>query len=1033
VTYGNLAAAATAPTVTPAHHDDEGDVPMADQRHPDGSNGSGDPGQGSQHLVVTYPGYHRSWATWIERRLESHGHRVTLQRWDPSRDQPLDEALGDLLLARGQVLLVLSDWFFQLGPRREGEWNAVLRGFVAEHAERFAAVNLTNRTLLPATAVLEPVDLWGVSEAEAERRLLARLALTPASPPQELPYAPGSRYPSDPVEVWGEVPRRNRQFTGRDELLNRLQQRLTDAAQGASVCTLVGMSGIGKTQIAAEYAHRFSPDYDVIWWINSDQRNTQRERFGELAVEIGLTESSEPGERIRVVRDALRRGEPYNRWLLIFDGWEETEEAAQYLPEGPGHVLITSRNRSWRSHTDIADVSGFQRAESTGYLMRRAPHVTADEADQVAEEFNDVPLQMAQAAAWLGESGMEAGEYLRMVRQGEFAGTADRSVLTDYPDSSLTSWSILINKLRQTEPRTVELLTLCSAFAPGRIPLGLVRGLPAEDLPQDLRWITSDQTAWARALDSLVNYSVLTRDSRGATSEGGPQQESVHMHRVVHGIVGELTASNDRDVYRKVVRRLLAEADPGNPEDSRSWPRYAELLPHLTSSGSLNSKAPRTQNLLLNCLRYCHNGGEFRVGAELADQIRERWSELLPPDAPPMFVLTTLQGNNLRAGGRFREAHDLDSNRLERLRGAATTDEQDLMTATSCLAADQRFLGQYAEALQMQREVVSTALRLLGPDEWTTLLAQHNLGVGLRLLGRFAEAYEVDLDTLRRRETLLRNRHPDTLSSVNASARDLRLMGRYQEALSRQELCVRRHVQVLGPQHPKTLWARHNLVMCERRAGTFKQDSGAVLASLLEQQQQTAGRSHFSTFALITDYGNYLRAGGNLTQARELLTEAEEGYRRLLGQAHPVSTGMQSNIGLVLQAEGDRDGALNLFEQALAGLRTLLGDDHPATLGCALNAACGRNFTGRLDDAVELSRDTLRRARRALGDDHPLTLSCQVAVAADLRAMRERTEAGKQEEDALQRLTRSLGAQHPHTLSARQRVRPYWDYEPYLG
>ena len=866
---------------------------MADVRHPDGSNGTGDPGRESQHIVLAFPGYHRSWATWLAHRLTSHGHRTTLQRWDPSREQPLDEALGDLLLASGRVLLVLSDWFFQLGPRREGEWNAVLRGFVAERADRFAAVNLTNRTLLPATAVLEPVDLWGVSEAEAERRLLARLDLTPAMPPRELPYVPGSRYPNDPVAVWGEVPRRNRQFTGRDELLNRLQQRLTDAEQGASVCALVGMSGIGKTQIAAEYAHRFSPDYDVVWWVNSDQRNTQRDRFGELAVELELTDSSEPGERIRAVRDALRKGEPYGRWLLVFDGWEETEEAGLYLPQGgTGHVLITSRNRSWRSQTDIVDVSGFVRAESTGYLMRRAPHVSAEDADQVAAEFQDVPLQMAQAAAWLGESGMDAGEYLRMVRQGEAAA---RSVPEDYPESSLTSWSILINKLRQTEPRAIELLTLCSAFAPGRIPLGLVRGLSAADLPENLRWITTDRSDWARALDSLVNYSVLTRDSStAASSDGEPQQESVRVHRVVHGIVSDLTDSGDRDVYRRVVRRLLAEADPGNPQDSRTWARYAELLPHLASSGSLTSEEPRTQNFLLNCLRYCYSGGEYRVGAELADRIREQWSEILPTGVSPMLVLTTLQGNILRASGRFGEAYDLDSARLERLRGASGADEEALMTATSCLAADQRFLGQYAEALQMQREVVSTALRLLGPDEWTTLLAQNNLAGGLRLLGRYAEAYEVDLDTLRRREVLLRHRHPDTLSSANACSRDLRLMGRYQEALARQELAVRRHIQVLGPQHPKTLWARHNLLLCERRAGTAKQDSGTVLASLLEQQVQTHGRGHYSTLALINDYGNQRRRAGDLVQARELIVEAENGYRRLLGQAHPVPTAMQS-------------------------------------------------------------------------------------------------------------------------------------------
>lgn len=998
--------------------------------------GSAAPGQEARHVVVAFPGYHRSWATWLGNRLEAHGYRATLQRWNPSREQPLEEALGDLLLASGRVLLVLSDWFFHLGPRPEGEWNAVLRDFVAERADRFAAVNLTNRTLLPATAVLEPVDLWDVGETEAERRLLDRLGITPVPAAQEPRGRQGTRFPNDPVAVWGEVPRRNGRFTGRDELLNDVQQRLADSGRSAAACTLVGMSGIGKTQMAAEYAHRFSPDYDVVWWIDSGRRNTLRDGLGELAAELGLTESTELGERIRAVRDALRRGTPYGRWLLVFDGWEETEEASAYLPQGgPGHVLITSRNRSWGGATDLVDVAGFARHESTGYLMRRAPHLTGGDADQVATEFEDVPIQLAQAAAWLGQSRMDAGEYLRMVRSGSprlhggppWAREGLRA-------SSFTSWSILLNKLRATEPRTIELLILCSAFAPGRIPLGLVRGAPAAGLPENLRWITSDGPSWARAMDSLVNYSVLTRESRSVgAAEGGPEQESVHMHGIVHGIVGELTAGDDRETYRRVVRRLLAAVDPGSPADSRNWARYAELLPHLAASGSLASRDHRSQDLLLKCLRYCNTSGEYRAGAELAEQIRDEWSRFLADDDARMLKLTTVQGNMLRGGGRFREAQELDTARLDRLSVVSDVPEEALLRARSCLSADQRYLGQYGPALENQQLVVAAAERLFGPDEWLTLLARHNLGGCLRLLGRYREAYDVDLDTFRKRESLLRSRHPDTLGSGNTCARDLRLLGRYQEALARQELGVRRHVQVLGPQHPKTLWARHNLAMCERRAGTAKERLGTELASLLEQQVQTSGRTHFTVLALIADYGNFLREHGDLAQAKDLVAEAEDGYRALLGQAHPASTGMQSNAGLVLQAEGDREGALTMFEQALVGLRTLLGDDHPATLGCALNAAGGRNFTGRLEDAETLSRDTLRRAQRVLGEDHPLTLSGQVALAGDLRALRERTEAGKLEEDALQRLTRSLGAQHPHTLSARQRARPYWDYEPYLG
>ncbi|MEU4997121.1 FxSxx-COOH system tetratricopeptide repeat protein [Streptomyces sp. NPDC021622] len=1010
---------------------------MADERRSGGSGRrTSDRGgaEGPERFLVVFPGYHRPWAAWIAHRLESHGHQAVLQRWDPQREAPLADALGDLLLARGRVLLVLNDWFFELGPRPASEWNDVLRGFVAANADRFAAVNLTNRPLLPATAVLEPAALWGLGEEEAEQRLLSRLGLEVRPVSRRAIPGRGVRFPEAQPEIWGEVPRRNPRFTGRDDLLLELHQRLTDAERGNAACTLVGMSGIGKTQIAAEYANRFRPDYDAVWWVNSDDRNIQRDRFGELAVALGLNSGNEPGERIRAVRDALRRGQPHSRWLVIFDGWDDIDGANVLLPNGPGHVLITSRNRGWGEHTDLLDVPSFDRSESTGYLMRRAPHVTAEEADEVAAEFGDVPLPLVQAASWLGESGMEAPEYLRMVRERRLSTADELSTGDGLPHSSLTSWSILINRLRRSQPQAIEVLNLCTSFAPGRIPLGLIRAYPQADLPEELRWMATDLPAWTRALDTLVNYSVLSRENRGpANADMGPHQESVHMHRLVHDIVTRLTDDEGRETYRRAVRRLLAEADPGNPMDSRNWPRYAELLPHLEPSGTLESTSERVQVAVLNCLRYCLNSGEFKAGLALAEQIRHRWSGFMDPLAQPMLDLTRQEGNILRASGRFREAYELDKGQLERLRAATPRNELGELLTNSAMAASLRHLGQYEESIGLQAKVLEEAGRLLGPDELVSLNARHNLGVGLRLLGRYQEAYDLDVETLARRESVLRARHVNTLNSGNACAHDLRLLGRYRDAVARQESVLRLHVQVLGPQHPQTLTAHAQLALCRRREGGFQQDVGATMAGLLDQLVQVHGRGHYRTLSFITDYGNYLREHGDLSQARDLIAEAEAGYRALLGPAHPVATGMVANTGMIMQAAGERAEALSMFESALGGLTATLGADHPWVLGCALNATGARNFNGRIVEASELSRETLRRARHTLGDEHPLTLSCQVALAADLRALREREEAEKLEEDGLLALTRTLGAQHPHTLSARQRNRPYWDFEAYLG
>src|SRR5690242_1434817 len=88
-------------------------------------------------VIISLAGYNRAWAAWIAGRLERHGVRVTLQRWDMNPGDTVKQRLSDLLLAEGTVLVVLSEWYFRLGPRTHEEWNAALREVVPPNSHRF--------------------------------------------------------------------------------------------------------------------------------------------------------------------------------------------------------------------------------------------------------------------------------------------------------------------------------------------------------------------------------------------------------------------------------------------------------------------------------------------------------------------------------------------------------------------------------------------------------------------------------------------------------------------------------------------------------------------------------------------------------------------------------------------------------------------------------------------------------------------------------------------------------------------------------
>ncbi|WP_392751543.1 FxSxx-COOH system tetratricopeptide repeat protein [Streptomyces sp. LN590] len=985
---------------------------------------------GVQTVTISFAGFNRAWAAWIGDRLERRGVTVVQQRWDPPVEVPLEESLRDLTLARGLVLVILSDWYFQLGPRSHDEWNRALREVVAPDPDRFVAVSVTTSALPGATSVFGAADLTNVGADEAERRLLARLGI-PAEPrPETAAARPGPRFPSDTPEVWGGVPRRNTRFTGREELLSRAYRALQDAGSGAGVVTLHGMSGVGKTQLAAEYVYRFGSEYDVVWWVPADRRALYRQKLAELAPELGLSTGAEYGERLRAVRDSLRRGDPHSHWLLVLDGADEPEQIWDLVPTGPGHVLITSRNPEWGEHnSNLVEVPVYRRDESVAFIRRRAPRLTQTEADLLADALEDLPLLLDQTAGWLNDSDMSVDEYIELLEGG-----IDQDVVkisADFPLAFQTAWSILLNKLKDTVPESVDLLRLCTFFAPGSIPVRLLKEMPAGELPEQLSGLMNDPLLWNKAIAQLRQYSVVRLESHESIIDEPSSGESLYLHRMVHQIVSKDMPERDRQEFIGVVRRALAAADPGRPTDTRQWPAYAEITPHLKWADVLLSTDPAVHTLVLNCLRFMYLSGEYRAGIKLGARAMKAWRELLGENHPRVWDLSYNYANLLRAVGDYAGTEAIERAAVNHLRAERGEHDLEHLRAAGGLAADLRGLGRYDEALEISGWILAAYRELLGEQDSRTLDAQNNLAISLRLLGRYEESLELNRRTLESRRQLLRPRHSWTLYSEINYATDLRLLGRYAEAESLQTQSARVHRLVLGADNPQTLRAEHNLALCHYRSGD-RGKARELFTRVLERCERVLGEGDPLTMMFAASQSCFAREHADIDQARDISEKVVSGYADMLGEAHPYVAGTRANHALVLRNVGEREHAHVLIEEALADLTQAVGENHPWTLGCAINASALRNLVGDPESAASLMESTVSRATEALGRTHPLTLSARIAHAADLRGVRDRQRAEKIETEALGDLVTTLGAQHVHTVSARSRNRPYWDFEPQI-
>jgi hypothetical protein len=364
---------------------------------------------------------------------------------------------------------------------------------------------LDDTTEGPAAMFADP-EFGAQQTAFRDRVLHAGLTATRVTSPDGLEAAllhaltalPRAETAGVPVgRVWN-IPGRFVAFVGRDAFLGELRAALCSSRR-AVVQAVHGMGGIGKTTAAVEYAHRHADDYDVAWWVPAEDPPLVPDGLAELARALRLADASDPtGPAVARLFGVLReRG----RWLIVFDNAEDPAALRPWLPGGPGHVIITSRNPSWRGVGAGLGVAEFARGESTGLLRDRLPDLTDELADRIAAALGDLPLAVDQAASLLADTGLGPEEYLRELAArapAVLAGGRD-----DDPGRSVAaSWALSFDRLAAEDPAAMTLLTLVAWLAPEPVPLALVTENP-EALPGQLAEVTTDPLAFARCTATL--------------------------------------------------------------------------------------------------------------------------------------------------------------------------------------------------------------------------------------------------------------------------------------------------------------------------------------------------------------------------------------------------------------------------------------------------------------------------------------------------------------------------------------------------
>ncbi|GGX34962.1 ATP-binding protein [Streptomyces chartreusis] len=754
-------------------------------------------GAGEDRVFVSHAGADLAWAEWVAWQLQDAGYEVELAAWHWGAGDNFVTNM-DRALAGGPMVALFSAAYFDSERWTTEEWTAKLAG-----RERLIPVRVEDCAVPPMLRALLAPELFGVGEDRAREVLLAAIA-GPTGSPRVCPRFPGQggagrlrsmgatgpRLPGTLPRVWN-VPARNPGFVGRDDLLVEVRSRLA-GGRAVAVVALDGRGGVGKTQLAAEYAHRFCGEYELVWWVRAEDPALIPGQLALLAVETGAAQPDTPPEKaVQALGHELRSRA---RWLVVFDNAEDPEALADFVPSGAGHVLITSRNPDWHSVASPLDVDVLARRDAVDLLRRRTPWLSEIDAGRLAEALDDLPLALVQAAAVLTTTTVD--DYLALLANNASEVT-DEGRPRDYRWSLAAQIRLSMRRLRALDPEAADVMNACALLAPEpfSLPTGSGQGTH-EDASVSL--VVTDRPTRTRVLSTLHQHGL-------ARVAGG----SLHLHRLTQAVLKDQLTTEERVAAAKNASFLLAAAYPGGAQEPASWPRWPDLLPHLLAIDPTDLVTGDARFAACEACLYLVERGSAPAVLPRLDALHKAWNTLLGPDHVHTWWAANYVASATALSGDRERAYAIHQDLFDRQRRALGEDHPHTMLSAASLAVRLVAVGRVEEALELGEETLARQRQVLGEDHPNTLLSAASQALRLASAGRVEEALELGEETLVRQRRVLGEDHPQTLMTASNLAVRLVAAGRVEEALELGEDTLVRQRRVLGQDHRSTLVTAH--------------------------------------------------------------------------------------------------------------------------------------------------------------------------------------------------------------------------------
>ncbi|RYP55594.1 hypothetical protein DL771_012348 [Monosporascus sp. 5C6A] len=790
--------------------------------------------------------------------------------------------------------------------------------------------------------------------------------------PPERPETPPAPFVSIPFC-------RDYDFVNRGDILDQITRRLCLPPARAA---LVGLGGIGKSQLAIEYAYRIAEQSagevadTWVFWIHAGTQARVLEGFQAIADTVRLAGRKQPQADILLLVSRWLHSERSGKWMVILDGADDADvlfatnqhaahdsrPLASYLPQSPnGSILVTTRDRDLAfrltgRHNGIIDVGPMAMDDALALLRKKV----GDESDIVAskelvEALDFVPLAVIQAAAYIQMraprcsvtkylADFQRSEQMRSGLLRHSAGDLRRD--GGASDSILATWQISFDYIRNKRPSAADLLSLLSFFDRHGIAESDIRYI--KGLPYGLRAEQTDQTERADSgsadgsddsssdngdrkiqdfeddVAMLRNFCFISTNNAGDIFETHRLvQLSTRKWLEVHNLLEEFKAQ-----YIKQMAGLLPTGDYEN------WAICQRLFTHVEEA--LNHR-PGDEGPWLEWTRILHNGGWYawsqgwyEVSERMVQKARRIRQKQFGQEHEATLASISLLGAVLVARGKYKMAESLHVQVMETRKRVLGKEHPSTLTSMNNLASAYRNQGRWKEAELLFMQVTEMRERVLGKEHPDTLISMNNLALTYSNQGRWKEAELPFMQVMEMRERVLGKEHPSTLISMNDLALTYSNQGRWKEAELLEVQAMETRKRILGEEHPDTLISMNNLASTYNSQGRWK-EAELLFMQVMETEERVLGKQHPTTLTSMNNLASTCRDQGRWKEAELLEVQVMETKKRVLGEEHPDTLINMSNLAFTWKCQGRLGDALTLMQKCCSLQTRVLGPEHPDT------------------------------------------------------------------------------------------------------